>query len=145
MSVFCCYLHFTILEKNYPVKNAVFYRYNKTFSFSCGYSSEFRRIFGFHAQLYFHRRQHISAERQRHLKRYIRGRGELRNISRCRCELRIIHIDGKPINSEFRTVRIAFNVLTAAALQSEQLIQPSVNIARRNRRFPRVTREPIPA
>ena len=48
MSVLCCYLHFTISGKIYPVKKTVFYGNDKTFSFSCGYSSEFRCVFGLH-------------------------------------------------------------------------------------------------
>lgn len=62
MSVLCCYLHFTISGKIYPVKKTVFYGNDKTFSFSCGYSSEFRCVLGLHTEPDLHRREDISAE-----------------------------------------------------------------------------------
>ena len=62
MSVLCCYLHFTIPQKIYPVKKAVFYRNDKIFSFSCGYSLEFRRVLGLYAEPDLHWWKHISAE-----------------------------------------------------------------------------------
>ena len=130
MSALCCYLHFTILLGAYPAFLGIIYINNKTFSFSCGYSLELGGIFGLHAEPNFHRRQNISAERQRNFERYIRGRRELRDISRCRRELRVIHIHGKSVDCIFRSVRVSLDVLSAAAVQSEQLIQPSVNVAR---------------
>lgn len=63
MSVLCCYLHFTTSLGAYPAFLEKIYINNKTFSFSCGYSSEFRRVLGLYAEPNFHRREDISAKR----------------------------------------------------------------------------------
>lgn len=65
MSVLCCYLHFTTPHRTNPAVFGKIYINNKTFYFSCGYLSEFRGVLGLHTEPYFHRRKHISAERQR--------------------------------------------------------------------------------
>ena len=145
MSVLCYYLHFTISLGAYPAFLEKIYINNKTFSFSCRYSSEFRGVFGLHTEPNFHRWENISAERQRYFERYIRCSRELRNIFRCRRELRVIYIYRKSVDRIFCSVGVCFDVFSAAAAQSEQLIQPSVNIARRYCRSPRVARISITA